>query len=440
MQICKLYGRKSVRPFPETLAELLEQPFLTTPDWERFVSLVQERIDDIGVGESVLCAEADSVDALVVIFTTLLKKGVVFLANPNWRQNEWKQVGCLAGFHKVFGQVPIVADSSSAQRYDEARVMIPSGGTSGVVRFCVHSLDTLASAVNALYLHQFKKALNSFATLPMFHVSGLMPVWRALLTGGRVQLTGWKNLDGDTSPEKPGHPCSISLVPTQLFHLVQSSSGLSFLHSLDVIFLGGGRTPPALVQLIRYEKLPVEFVYGMTETAAMVVYGTRGDTDESGAVWGQALPGVEITLSENGEIIVRSESLFRGYYPEDRVRRDHSTGDLGRWVTKDLLEVLGRKDFIINSGGEKVNPEEVESLMDFLVKGGSAVVGLPDEKWGQKVVAVVEQDMTKEEIRQLVGRLSQQLASYKVPARVLTGFPIPGPRWEKLIDENCSSS
>ncbi|NET39667.1 MAG: AMP-binding protein, partial [Cyanothece sp. SIO1E1] len=311
-----------MRPFPDTLAKLLEQPFLTEPDWDRFTELVHKRMDAIEVGESVLCAEVDPVNAIAVIFSTLLKGGGVFLANPDWRQNEWEQVMFLTGFHKVFGEVPAVADPASGQRFREARVMIPSGGTSGVIRFCVHSLDTLASAVYALYRHQRRKPLNSFNSLPMFHVSGLMPVWRALLTGGLVKLIDWKFLDADPSPKHPGKPCSISLVPTQLFHLAQSSAGLSFLHSLDVIYLGGGKTPPQLVQLIRYEKLPVEFVYGMTETAAMVVYGTRGDTDELGAVWGQALPGVEIMLNEDGEISVRSQSLFRGYYPEDCLLRE----------------------------------------------------------------------------------------------------------------------
>ena len=71
------------------------------------------------------------------------------------------------------------------------------------------------------------------------------------------------------------------------------------------------------------------------------------------------MPGVLISLNEEQEIVIQSKSLFRGYFPEDAEQIQFLSGDLGRWVTDELMEVIGRKDFLINSGGEKVNPEEV---------------------------------------------------------------------------------
>lgn len=414
-----------MRPFPESLDALLTRPFLTSPDWERFSSLVQKRFEEIDSGESVLCAEVDSTDALAVVFATLLKGGGVFLGNPAWRQHEWQRVTDQAGFHKVFGKALVTADPASAKPFEDARIMIPSGGSSGVIRFCVHSLDTLEAAVESLYKHELQRSLNGFISLPVYHVSGLMPVWRALLTGGVVRFVDWKALEGGQFPVPIASLCSISLVPTQLARLARSDAGLSFLHGLDKIYIGGAKTPRRWVQFIRGEKLPVEFVYGATETAAMVLYGTRGDTDESGATWGQALPGVSVYFSDKEELIIRSGSLFRGYYPEDQAHEDYYTGDVGRWVSEGLLEVMGRKDFIINTGGKKVNPEEVESVLASLITGASAVAGLPDMEWGEAVVAVVEKDLNQAEVRELINQLSRKLASYKVPKQVITGVSIP---------------
>ena len=415
-----------MKPFPHSLEALLDEPFLTSADWERFCLLTRERHSEIQAGESVLCAEADPVHVLAILFATLLQKGGVFLANPNWGASEWGQLSKLTSYHRVFGTQSVVAIPEQAESFEAARVMIPSGGSSGTLRFCVHSLDTLSAAVESLFEHHGKRPLNSMDTLPIFHVSGLMPVWRAALTGGVVRLVSWKELEQGDFPKLPGFPCSLSLVPTQLFRLLKTDGGLSFLHRMDTIYLGGAGTPPGLVQYIRGEKLPVEFVYGMTETAAMVVYGTRGDSDESGAVWGQALPGVLISLNEEQEIVIQSKSLFRGYFPEDAEQIQFRTGDLGRWVTDELMEVIGRKDFLINSGGEKVNPEEVEACLASLLPGvGVAVGSKPNDSWGELVVALIESELSKEQLTEITQKLASLLAPFKLPKEFLTGVEVP---------------
>ena len=412
--------------FPESLDDLLARPFLTSPDWERFSSLVQKRFEEIGPGESVLCAEHDPVAAFSVMFATVLKKGGVFLVNPRWKENEWDQLSELVSFHRIFGTESLAPDTSQAKHFDSASIMISSGGTSGKVRFCVHSLATLAAAVESLFRHHGERPLNSIGKLPIFHVSGLMPILRALLTEGIVQLCDWQALNAGSFPKQPGLPCFLSLVPTQLALLVKTEEGLKFLHRMDSIYVGGAGTPAGMVQLIRGEKLPVEFVYGMTETAAMVIYGTRGDTDESGTVWGQALPGVNLSLNEEQVICIRSKSLFRGYFPEDAERSEYETDDIGRWVTDDLIEILGRRDFIINTGGEKVNPEEVEASLASLLPGVAVAVGAKaDAQWGEAVVALVESPLSREQVEQLISKLSATLAPYKVPKEILTGVEVP---------------
>jgi O-succinylbenzoic acid--CoA ligase len=415
-----------MRSFPQTLETVLKQPFLTNPDWDRFSETLSNLLPTIGEGEAVLCAEKDPVEALAVFFAVVLNNGGAFFANPGWKKAEWKQVNVLTGFHKIFGCSAIEADPSRASLFDEARIMIPSGGTTNGIRFCVHTLYTLSSAVESLYRFHGETTLSSINPLPVFHVSGLMPVLRALLTGGLVELAAWNAIESGDFPLRPGARTSISLVPTQVARLVKMDKGLQFLHGFDSIYVGGARTPPGLVNLIRTEKLPVLFVYGMTETAAMVVAGTRAETDSLGGIWGQALPGVTIQLTDDQEVLLKTKALFRGYFPDDSEIQEYQTGDIGQWITTGLFQVLGRKDFLINTGGEKVNPEEVEAVLSDCLSGALvAVSSLPDDEWGDILVAVIEPDFDSADLDALRKTLEGHLASHKIPKRFITGKTIP---------------
>lgn len=412
--------------FPNTKAQLLERPFLCEPEWGNFCDQLDEVLASISPGESVLCAETDRVRALAICFASLLKGGGIFFANPNWKENEWLEVQRVARFHRVFGICPVTADSAQAFRFEAARIMIPSGGTSGRIRFCVHTLETLSAAVASLSKFHGGKKLNGINTLPVFHVSGLMPVVRACLTGGLVRMVEWKALEAGDFPAALDEVCSISLVPTQLARLIGVESGIRFLHGMDTIYLGGGAASPDLVRFIRTEKLPVLFVYGMTETAAMVVVGSRGDSNSAGQLWGRPLPGVSLELAEAGEINVETEALFRGYFPDDSHKENYATGDLGKMTLDGQLQVLGRQDFIINSGGEKVRPEEVEAaLADCLPDQTMAVTGRLSEEWGEELVAVLENPLSDKVVRDAVEDLTQKLAPHKIPKDFVVVEKIP---------------
>jgi len=415
-----------MRHFPKTLDELLAEPFLTEPDWSRFSQLVKHFTPTIRPGDRVLVAEEDRLASLAAFFATVICKGSIFLGNPHWGANEWTQVGRQTSFNRILGHVAGVSIDSEATHSGEPRIMIPSGGTSGGIRFCTHSLDTLTEAVRGLFHFHGEKPLNSINILGVFHVSGLMPVVRACLTNGMGQLAEWKSLLSGEFPPRPGDKTSISLVPTQLTRLVQSDAGLTFLHGLDTIYLGGASATPNLVNFIRTEKLPVLFVYGMTETAAMVVVGSRADTDSLGNVWGRPLPGVAISLSEEQEISLKSRALFHGYFPADSDIEEHVTGDLGRWTVDNQLQVTGRKDFLINTGGEKVNPFEVEALIsEKFPNFVAAVSSRPNEDWGEEVVAVFEEELTAENVNELQSFLANCLAPHKIPKAVISGTVIP---------------
>lgn len=419
--------------FPQSKNSFLARPFLEEKNWHLLKFQLEEALEMIHPGESVLCAERDPMRTVAVVMATLLRGGGIFLANPDWSEHELESLNQIASFHKVFGALGVEANPTYASGFEEARLMVPSGGSSGALRFCVHSLDTLSAGVKQLWQFHGKADLSSINCLPLFHVSGLMPVFRACLTGGQVIFHSWSELLSGNFPSHIEGHWSLSLVPTQLGRLLRSETAVRFLHGMDVVYLGGAGPSSDLVQAIRTEKLPIHFVYGMTETAAMAVIGSRAESTPGGRIWGSPLPGVSAQLTEEGEIVLRSDSVFRGYYPEDSTRKEFATGDFGEWAGNGQLCVFGRKDFLINTGGEKVAPEEVEAALSGLLPDRTfGVLGVTDPDWGQRVVALVEGSLDELMIQNILETLPRYLAPFKIPKEIRSVDCLPKSALGKL--------
>src|SRR5690606_3005545 len=137
--------------------------------------------------------------------------------------------------------------------------------------------------------------------------------------------------------------------------------------------------------------------------------------------------GADVPVGEAGEIVVQSDSLFRGYWDDHAATlvtlRDGwcHTGDVGRFDERGLLYLVDRKKDVIITGGENVYSPEVEDAVS-RVDGvaACAVVGAPDERWGETVCAVVVPDpgavVTLEDVQ---AEARQRLAAYKIPRRLL---------------------
>jgi len=210
--------------------------------------------------------------------------------------------------------------------------------------------------------------------------------------------------------------------------------------------------PPQTVQDI-YEKMGVTGVtnlYGISEASPCCSISDclRDPVEDRMSRMGKPLPGVEMkivnpptgeTLSSNekGEICVRGWNLMQGYYrkPEETAKAIDSegwlhTGDLGFIDEKGLVFFMGRIKNVVRSGGENISPEEVENFIFRNPKVKHVeVIGLPDEKWGQRVVACIElkggTEATPEEI---IAFCKERMANFKVPKEVhfVTDWPMTG--------------
>ncbi len=258
---------------------------------------------------------------------------------------------------------------------DEIGLVMLTSGSSGPPKAAELSWDALrASAALTQRALRTDVATVWYPVLPANHIGGLTVLLRAILAD--ATLLWGDPLDLDGAPDRGA--THVALVRAQLVR--------HDLSGFRKVLLGGARPPSVLGE-------NVVATWGMTETGSGVVYD------------GRALEGVEV-VSIDGELAVRSPTLFRSYRsaPRPRVQgpdgRDDwfPTGDAGE-VNDGLVSVRGRVGYVINTGGEKVWPEDLEALIASIPGVRDvAVTGIDDEEWGQRVVALVVGDEVLESV------------------------------------------
>lgn len=344
-------------------------------------------------------------------------RGEVFLGNPDWGAAEHNQVDAL------FASNP--AEAGDGER---GWLMIPTGGTSGRIRFARHDSETITAAVRGFTRHFALPQVNAVGLLPLYHVSGFMAWMRGVLTGGEYRPFEWKQIERGERPALPAktHGWVISLVPTQLERLLRDTSAVAWLRGFRIIFLGGAPAWPQLLDQAAALQLPLSPGYGMTETAAMVA-GLRPEEFLAGARSnGALLPHITASFGAEGEIGLHGASLFHGYYPAWRdAAEPFVTSDGGYVDERGQLHVTGRRDAVIITGGEKVDPNEIEAALRGTGEFPEVVVvGVPDAEWGQRVVAVYPGE-AKPNLAVVQTALARLLTAPKRPKQFVPLSPWP---------------
>jgi O-succinylbenzoic acid--CoA ligase len=338
--------------------------------------------------------------------------GEVFLCDPKWSETERAQCQALLTSGESLTAAPFGQNETGW-------LMVPTGGTSGTVRFARHDSGTIIAAVMGFTKHFGLRQVNAVGVLPLHHVSGLMAWLRCVLTGGTYLHADWKEIEAGRLPQLPTNPEGwvLSLVPTQLERLLREPAAVAWLQNFQIIFLGGGPPWPELLESAATARLPLALGYGMTETAAMVAALKPEEFLSGIRSSGAALPHALVRIDPDGAITIAGKSLFRGYYPGWRDGGAFTTEDLGALDVHRHLTVLGRRDGVIITGGEKVNPAEVEAVLRSTGEFADvAVVGVPHPEWGTQVVAAYAADGAPD-LAKVREALAQQLARYKHPQR-----------------------
>ncbi|HSK61337.1 MAG TPA: o-succinylbenzoate--CoA ligase [Actinomycetospora sp.] len=261
--------------------------------------------------------------------------------------------------------------------------------------------------------------------LPAHHVAGLQVLLRSAHAGtpaAAMDLRDGFRPEAFAAATADAGAAYTSLVPTQLVRLLDAGgAALDALRSFTAVLLGGAAADPVLLVRARTAGVRVVTTYGMSETCGGCVYE------------GRPLEGVTVTLEEDGRIRLGGATLaagYRGAVPDaDRgafTPDGFRTNDLGAWRPDGRLEVLGRADDVIVTGGEKVAPATVERAL--LAQDGvreACAVGLPDAEWGARVVvAVVGDGLDADALRAAVAPTLGRAAPRAVA--VLDALPLRG--------------
>ena len=392
----------------------LQREWIRGISYGDFLARVQERSTQIEALSSrerlhgVLIAEADPIAFAASLFASVDLKVPVILANPNWARKEREELSTLVDPAISFGlsSRPIQKKCGFTDLKPGA-ILIPTGGTTGGVKLAIHTWSSLSASVPGLQAFLGGGAIHCACQLPLYHVSGLMQILRSLQTGGCIHFD--QNVyEGDC----------LSLVPTQLQRAMEYAEGIHKLKTARAVFVGGSAIPESVAMQAQALRLPIIPVYGLTETAAMVAAVPNEEFLRNFKAGAIALGEADFSIVD-GLIRIQTPALFQGYQGSRPIEssKGYLTGDMGGLDSTGRLRVYGRTDCLVNTGGEKVDPREVEAaLLKINGIADATVYGEPDIDWGEVVVARVScaQEIDFENVRSL---LKAELSNYKVPRR-----------------------
>ena len=234
----------------------------------------------------------------------------------------------------------------------------------------------------------------------------------------------------------------LSCVATQLWRLIQAKTSLKY---LKAILLGGGPVQENLKTLYKSLHLPIYISYGLTETTSQVATSKR----EEGTVY--PLKYVELKINDDHEILLKGKTLCLGYLSDGTIV--HPVDDQGWFHTKDLgkydkeqgLSIFGRKDNMFVSGGENIQPEEIEACLHNIreVERG-IIVALEHEEYGFRPAAFVEfKPGASLSALQITNELEKFLPKFKIPDQYFEwphtqeeALKVQRPYFEKLVKQD----
>ena len=344
-----------------------------------------------------------------------------------------------------FGPGPFTA----AMEMDRPASIIHTSSSSGSPKAALHSLSShWHNASGSAENLPFAPGDCWLLSLPLYHIGGYSMLFKCLIGGGAIAVNDPATPIGESLSVLP--VTHLSLVPTQLYRMLASPRGVNLLKGLRAILLGGSAAGRPLLEKAVGAGLPIYLTYGSTEMGSQISTSRQpitAATDDSGAL----LPYREVSLSAEGEILVKGPCLFMGYLEADGIRsaRDEEgwfhTGDDGTISDDGTITVLGRRDNMFISGGENIHPEEIEKALTAIDGIEEALVApAPDPEYGMRPMAWVladgnEPDDTEiaRQLTELLGRLKTPVAFNRVQEWVtITGSAKIDRRWYGKIMDN----
>lgn len=342
------------------------------------------------------------------------------------------------------------AQGGFAQPDDVSMVLHTSGTTSRPKIVPLSQANLAASATSIRTTLQFSASDCGLNIMPLFHIHGLIAgVLAPLAAGSQVFCTPGFNALKFFAWMDEARPTWYTAVPTMHQAIVaRASKNLEVIarHPLRFMRSSSSSMPPQVIaELEAIFGAPLVEAYGMTEaTHQMCSNPLPPGVRKPGSVGLAAGPEVAIMAEDGtllpkgqpgaiGEIVIRGANVTRGYENNDKANAEaftngwFRTGDQGQMDADGYVSLTGRLKEIINRGGEKVSPREVdEILMDHPAVAQVVCFGMPHPKLGEEVAAaVVLREGQQASERELQAFVSARVAEFKVPKKILILDEIP---------------
>lgn len=330
-----------------------------------------------------------------------------------------------------------------------------SSGTTGIPKGIPQSPENLLTAAVALAkVYGFTSNDTQMGILPCYHTALVTyGLWPSIWVGSNFVLfkkfsksNFWKNI----AKYKISF---VEVVPTVLSMLLNSAENVSRYDFSHLKFIGSGSASLPQTLHKRFEDtfgVLVANQYGLSETAPTHFNPSDKAKRKEGSI-GKPMSmcvvkvvnerGEKASVGEIGEIAIRGDSVINGYYNNSKETKSSFrkgwfyTGDLGFRDTKDFYFLVGRKKEMINRGGAKIYPQEVDNvILSLPAVREAATIGVPDPTYGEKVVAYIviaeQKTLSKEKIIQ---HCLNYLPSYKCPEKIFFVDEIPKTPSGKII-------
>lgn len=294
----------------------------------------------------------------------------------------------------------------------ECATLLYTSGSNGAPKIACHSLENYEySARGTNECLQLSEEDRWLLSLPLFHVGGIAILFRCALAGATIVLSDLSLLDAILI-HRVTH---LSLVPTQLYRLMQEEETRvrQAASQLKSVLIGGAPIPQDLLAKALKFGFQLNPTYGLTEMTSQVTMEP----------FSNPLPYREMKIASDGEIFVRGKTLFLGYLNAPPQEGWFATRDLGRITETGKFEVIGRKDNLFISGGENIQPEEIErAILNLPGIVEAIVVAKPDPEFGARPVAFIADETGRITLESIQEQLKGTLPSFKLPIAL---YPLP---------------
>lgn len=303
---------------------------------------------------------------------------------------------------------------------DKPFIHVNTSGTTGAPKTLkANKKAMMSSALMTCRALDLKLGDTALLCMSLKYIGAKMMVIRSIAAGLNLIV---KKASGNPLCELNCKINFMAIVPLQAYNLLKTKEGKKALTQIDKIIIGGGAIDQNLEQELRQLPNNIYSTYGMTETLSHIALRRVSGSKASSRY--MPLPSVQTGISKNQTLTIFVPGITQQQITTNDIAEIHQDG---------TFKILGRKDNTINTGGIKIQPEQLESKLTEIIDTPFAITSIPDPKLGEAITLIAEKKPT----RDMLNRIKATLGRYENPVHILTVEKIPATENGKIDRNAC---